>query len=290
MQNIKEAACRYRKCIIAALILLTSATTLSGKELPNVFIPKGDERQPLDVQMEYLDDPFGLYSLKEVESGRAGLFKSFDVSIHSYEYTKKVLWIRFSVDLRKYNEPYWFLTQNYEHVGNIKLFYPAQNGRDVLEIEEADSIDKRLFKIRNYLFKVPTPQFFPTTYYVRVEPRGHWLSVDFSWASTKGILEYIDHTQLFFGLFFGGLLVMWFYNFVLYRYLRDRAYLYYIYYLGCFIATFFYMNGFVPLALNWNPFYKNYLLPAPMPACTGQYYLHVNFLRYKTQLTGWIYI
>jgi len=283
VREIKEAT--YRCCkrsavrTVVMLVLLVCASVSLSKASPAVFVPDGDHWQPLDTKIEYLDDALGQYSIEDVENGRAGIFKLFDVSTHSYDYVKKVIWIRFSVDLKNYGKPYWFLTQNYEHVGNIKLFYPAKNGRDVLQIEEADPIEDRLFKIRNYLFKIPVSPNFPVTYYVRVEPRGHWLSVDLSWSSEKGILEHIHHSQLFFGLFFGGLLVIWFYNFVLYFYLRDRSYFYYVYYLGCFIATFFYMNGFVPFAFQWTPFSEKFFA-----ACTYGF-LHGSILFARQFLT-----
>jgi signal transduction histidine kinase/ActR/RegA family two-component response regulator/HPt (histidine-containing phosphotransfer) domain-containing protein len=261
------------------LVLLVSASASLSKTYPEIFVPVGDRWQSLNAKIYYLDDALGQYSIEDVESGRAGIFKLFDVSTHSYDYVRKVIWIRFSVDLKNYEEPYWFLTQNYEHVGNIQLFYPTRNGRDALQIEEADPIEDRLFKIRNYLFKIPVSPNFPATYYMRVEPRGHWLSIDLSWSSTKGILEHIHHSQLFFGLFFGGLLVMWFYNFVLYFYLRDRSYFYYVYYLGCFIATFSYMNGFVPFFLQWTPFSEKIFA-----ACTYGF-LHGSILFARQFLT-----
>lgn len=64
-----------------------------------------------------------------------------------------------------------------------------------------------------------------------------------------------QNTAFWLDLFFGGMIIMWLYNLMLLLYLRDRAYFYYIYYLGGFIITFAYMNGFAPLfmTMGWWP-------------------------------------
>ena len=227
------------------------------KNNPHIFIPTGDQKQPLAAQLEYLEDASGIYTIDQVASGQAGLFKPLEKRNLGFGY-KKIMWVRFIVDLENYQEPYWFLTQNYEHVGDLTLFFPTSSSDfGALRLSESLPGYKRLFEIHNYLFKIPKPEKSSATYYMRFDPNGHALNIDLSWASTKGIIEYLHNTQLIMGLFFGGLLAMWFYNLVLCVYLRSRSYLYYIYYLGCLIATLTYLNGFAPLLVQLNTFYEN---------------------------------
>lgn len=208
------------------------------------------------MQLEYLDDEDGTFSIDQVASGNAGQFKPLLKDNLGYGYKKKVLWIRFSIDFHDYADPYWFLTQNYEHVGNLSLFYPVKSGYSKSELSEEEPASKRAFNIHNYLFKIPTPETNTAVYYVRYAPQGHALNIDLSWSSLKGILENVHNAQMALGLFFGGMAAMWFYNLAICIYLRSRLYAYYVYYLGCFIGLFVYMNGFVPLLFQLNTFYE----------------------------------
>jgi signal transduction histidine kinase/CheY-like chemotaxis protein len=222
-------------------------------ELPRIFIPNTEQKQPLTVQLEYLDDPEGTYTIEQVLS-HTNEFKNFDTSTHNFDYVKKVLWIRFSVDLTHYQEPYWFLIQNYEHVTDIKLYLPSAPDMEVMHWSEQAPVGYNLFEnTRTPMFMVPKPDVAPAVYYMRYSPQGHWLSVDLSWASVYGIIELTNTTQMVFGLFFGGLLVMWLYNFVLFLYLRDRIYFYYLYYLASVIGYFFYRNGYAPIFVQLTP-------------------------------------
>jgi signal transduction histidine kinase/CheY-like chemotaxis protein len=91
---------------------------------------------------------------------------------------------------------------------------------------------------------------------MRFNPQGHLLLVDLSWAGQKGLIETINTTMLWQGLFFGGLLVMWCYNFLLYVKLSSRDYLYYLYYLACVIGLFVYLNGFAPFFIESPQIYE----------------------------------
>lgn len=223
-------------------------------ESPPIFIPTGEQQQSIRDKLEYLTDPESKYTISEIASGDAGTFKPFHQKDFGFGY-KGVLWIRFTADLTNYHESHFFLTQNYEHVGDLTLFYPTQSGLGTLRITEQTE-EPRTFKLHNYLFKVPTSAVSSATYYLRFVPAGHPAYVDLSWYGTKGILEHINNSQLEVGLFFGGLVVMLFYNFILCVYLRSRAYLYYIYYLACLIMTLIFLNGYVPLIVQISTFWE----------------------------------
>lgn len=235
------------------LILLQTKATFSAEIAP--FVPVGEQRQQINSQFEYIEDVDGKFTIDQVLNGQAGLFKPLLKKNLGFGY-KPILWIRFSINFKDYKAPDWFLTQNYEHVGDLTLFYPTSAGYRSLHMTESEPADKRAFHIHNYLFKVPNPQTSTAVYYMRYDPHGHVLTVDLSWAGTKGIIEFIHNSQLGVGLVFGGLLAMWFYNFMLFVSLRSREYMYYLYYLACFMAAFIYINGFAPLLLESPKIYE----------------------------------
>ena len=249
---MNSLACPLVRIIAAGFLLVLLQINVSHCE---PFVPKGEISQHFNSQFEYLEDTQGSLTISQILSGSAGPFKPLLKKNFGFGY-HHILWIRFSVDFKNYQAPYWFLTQNYEHVGELTLFYPEAGGYRSSQILESTPASQRAFITHNYIFKVPTPQTTTAVYYMRFNPQGHVLTVDLTWAGVKGIVEFIHNSQLNIGLFFGGLLAMWFYNLILFASLRSRDYLYYLYYLGCFIATFIYLNGFAPLLIDSPKIYE----------------------------------
>jgi two-component system, sensor histidine kinase LadS len=272
----------------AAVFFYTLSNVSFAVEKPKIFIPAGDGIQSLsasDVQMEFLEDTDGTYTIDQVASGQAGVFRPLVIKNYNFSYKKRAFWIRFTADLSRYNDLYWFLMQNYEHVGILTVFYPdISSGFHAIEFIEDVVPGHRLFNIHNYLFKIPTPKNNPTTYYVRFVPDGHALNIDLLWSSTKAIVEYISNTQMEFGLFFGGLLVMWIYNCVLFLYLRNRIYFYYLYYLGAFIVTFFYINGLAPLVFRLSLLDEKIFAACAYAAVHGMILFARHFLDLKKSI------
>lgn len=271
--------------LLVAVFFYTLSNSSFPAENPKIFTPAGDAVQPLAVQIEFLEDTDGTYTIDQVANGKAGIFQPLEKKDFGFSYKKQAFWIRFTADFSHYNDLYWFLMQNYEHVGRLTVFYPDTGFQyHAIEFTEDVAPEQRLFNIHNYLFKIPSPQNSPTTYYLRIVPNGHALNIDLSWASTKGIIEHIDQRQLELGLFFGGLSVMWIYNFVLFLYLRDRTYFYYLYYLGAFIATFLFISGLTPMMAGINLLGEKFFSACAYFAVHGMILFARHFLDLKKSI------
>lgn len=272
---------RFSKAIALGLflIVLPAKATLCAELAP--FIPVGEQRQPIDSQIEYIEDLDGALTIDQVLNEQAGQFKPLLKKNFGFGY-KHILWIRFAINFEGYQSPDWFLTQNYEHIGDLTLFYPTSSGYRPLYMTESEPADKRSFHTHNYIFKVPGPQTSTAVYYMRFNPRGHVLTVDLFWASVKGIIEFIHDSQLGLGLVFGGLLAIWFYNFMLFINLRSRDYLYYLYYQACFISALIYLNGFAPLLIDSSKVYDPVFSALGYGASHGMTLFARHFLSLQT--------
>lgn len=241
-------------CMIFIILIPQAFTSQSTR----IFKPPALGSQKIGKYLGYLGDKNGIYTINDVATGKAGVFIPSEVSAPGFGFTETIYWIRFTVDMSNYKEPFWYLVQNYEHISNLVLYYFADGSYIPIELGNELPIEERHYQLRNFVFKVPTPKASPATYYLRADSKGKWLQLDLSWSNTKALIESTSVNNLMFGLFFGGLLVMLVYNMFLYISIRDRAYLYYIYYLTCFIVSFFFINGYAPLTFELNPSY-NYL-------------------------------
>ena len=105
-------------------------------------------------------------------------------------------------------------------------------------------------------------------------------------AAALGVPVFPAHADLPEGLFFGALLVMWVYNFSLLIYLKEKSYLFYIYYLGGFIASFLYIDGFMPLIVGTSVFKEHVFDTFPFFALHGMIVFGRNFLNLKESRTA----
>jgi two-component system, sensor histidine kinase LadS len=240
-----------------------------------------EQRQSIRSQYEYIEDPKGTFDFNQVINGQVGQFKPLLNKNLGFGY-KSVLWIRFSANFKDYPDPFWFLFQGYEHVGELSLFYPTLDGYQSMNMMENEPAYKKTFDIHNYIFKVPTPATQTAVYYMRFNPQGHVLTIDLFSSGIKGMIEFMHQSMLGLGLFFGALMVMWFYNFMLFLSLRSKEYFYYLYYLFCFIGTFIYLNGFAPLLIDSPALYEPLFAMFSYGAIHGMTIFARQFLSLKT--------
>ncbi len=242
-------------CVIALLLLM--ATGAIADDFSRVFIPVGEDKQSLMGKVEYLDDPKGEFTIDQVHSQKGDQFRLLDKTKKlAYDYQNQVLWLRVAIDTSEYKKPLFFLTYDYEHIGNLKLFSPnASGGFEVHELDEKLPKEGRSLNVREYVFQLATPKASAKQYYYfRFSSHTRLIKVDLSWAGLNGLAESIHNHELGYGLFFGGMLVLLLYNLSLYAVLRDRSYLYYVYYVAGFTLTFLHVYGFTNFFFKITPF------------------------------------
>jgi two-component system, sensor histidine kinase LadS len=281
---------RYAYALIICIIsMLFMWHEYSFADESHILVVSANEKTSLDDHLEYLDDFAGVYSIEQVAQKLRNEFKPFTKAKKlGYDYKGKALWIRFMIDSRNDSESEKLLLYDYEHIGNIKVYFDVDGaGFKSIEMDQNSHNEGRQFLTRGYVFKVPISKKEPVFYYVRLEPGDRFLRVSFSWSGAKGLIEGIQISEFLNGLFFGALLIMWFYNASLLVFLRDRSYLYYIYYLGCFIAVFAQIYGFVGLFVKLNLFREQLFALAGYGAIHGLVLFTRQFLSLKKTLR-WI--
>lgn len=238
---------------LAILFVLIFNVNLAKSQEKLIFTPASADKQILSGAFDYFEDAKGDMTFEMVSKLRENDFKPLLNNNLGFGYDK-VLWIRYSINFINYHESNFFITENFPHLGDLKLFYPQKDGSyNFLELIDTTPLTQRAFAIHNNLFQVPSNMNNGIgTFYMRYNPKGNFLLVDLSFSGQKGLVESIDREMAVNGIFFGGLIAMWFYNLLLYFKLRTRDYLYYLYYLGCMTGMFIYINGFSPILID-NP-------------------------------------
>jgi len=275
---------KLRFITIVALWLLLFNSSCGFASTTN-WVPASDVHSvvPLRASLEYLIDPTGRMSINDVIEKKESFAKIVKEDLN-FPTVNGAVWVKFSADFSNYKEAYWYLIQNYEHVGVMQVYYWNRNKYQVQDLSENSAMNDRIYAVHNYIFKLPVKDL-NVEYYLRYLPQGHNVVVDLAWSNEYGLIASIAKNHLEEGLFFGPLGVMWVYNLFLYLYLRDKNYLYYIYYLGAFIATFIYIDGFMPYIFGFSKFKEKIFSMFPFFALHGMVVFGRNLIDIKNDKT-----
>ena len=138
---------------------------------------------------------------------------------------------------------YYFKSEN-QFTYHIEFFL-LKNGQVVDYIEDGviAKNESREFNTNHMLFPITLAAQEEMTVYFKIRNYNK-IDIDFSLVTKEFLLDFYQTYNMVEGLFFGGMLMMMFYNFFLYFLLKFRAYLYYVFYTFSLIVYFTGMFGF----------------------------------------------
>lgn len=226
----------------------------------NVFVAKHTSAPSTLLEyVEYLEDPTGEMTLEGVISS-SNQFKPINTQSRGFGYSHSTFWLRFTINFQQFRDQQWFLLQDYEHNKTMDLYVPIDSTKKYQRLANGEGIatSERQFTVRNELFAIPVPSSPTATYYLRITPTiGTYVTADLYFSNQRNTIEHVQSQNLVFGMFYGALIILFLYNLSLWISTKDRGYLLYLYYLGPFIVTFYYINGFAVLVHGTSSWLSN---------------------------------
>ncbi len=242
------------------LVVLASAF-ISSYSLAVEPVKLNQQPHPVDLaaHLEYLVDESNTLSFNEVrnDSNLIWHVKPADKDELSFGYTNSAYWMRFDL----YNET------NTAIQTNIQLAYPVLDYIDIFELTPNAETklyelgDKRPFsdrfvQHRNFVLPVQLPAKSLHSYYVRVETSSA-MQLPISLWSDHSLLQASQAEMLGLGIYFGTMVVMVLYNLFVYFSVREKNYLYYVFYVASVALFFSSLSGISfqylwPNSTRWN--------------------------------------
>lgn len=192
---------------------------------------------PVDIgtQVHLLRDPDQTLTLADVRASAAWAPPGGPLA---FGYTDDAYWVRLRLTSEDgaSQEAEWLL-----EVADLSLdavdVYVSDGAGDYRHFVTGDArpFEERTVPHRMLIVPLPAPADSSYTVYVRVASQGP-VAVPLRVWTEDGFARHDRRAYAFLGLFFGALLVMLGYNAFLGLTLRDRVYLFYVLYLGCFIG------------------------------------------------------
>ncbi|MFE8073317.1 response regulator [Marinobacteraceae bacterium S3BR75-40.1] len=187
----------------------------------------------------YLEDPSHELTIDDIRSDAyRDRFKEHGAGVLNFGYTESAYWIRFQMRYAG-DHPIqsWFLELILPLTDEAELFL-AQDERLVYdtEVDYEANWDSRDVELPNPTFKLRTNPGKTYTVYLRVYTTNTFRLPLHLWAP-HAYAEHVGDDELVQGFFYGGMFAILIYNLFVALVVRERSYVYYVFYL-CFALLF----------------------------------------------------
>ena len=174
----------------------------------------------------------------------AGEFQPLPDGTPTFGFQDGAYWFYLPLVNRDAAEPRWLLVQEYALSDQVDLYLRYPDGR----IEHASSGDHAPFNSRfiryrypNFRLDLPPGQRVEVLFRVQSESS---MQVPLVLYTPQALAEIMRDAQFSTGLYYGIVLALLFYNFVLWIMLRDPGYFWYLLHTGAFGLVLFTLNGY----------------------------------------------
>ena len=182
-----------------------------------------------------LEDPTGRLTLAQVQSPAwAGRFRRLRGSGQppNIRHPRSTYWLRLTVRHAAVETDAWYLELYDSHIGQAVFYRPrpgSATAYDSVATGASSSFDTRPHPYKNFLFDLPPRPGQTVTYYLRLhsDTKTSFRAMVHSGA---GLIPELSVQYWLLGIFYGILLIMVLYNLILFFFLQERTYLYYVLY------------------------------------------------------------
>ncbi len=195
------------------------------EKVPVLNADPAEKKYNLGPYLEIFEDTNGNITINDLSRVNNFFMKNKQL-IPAFGNTDSAIWFKFTIKSSEKNT--WLLEIDHTLIENIQLYLPQGTGKFLMkETGIVIPFNSREEKYRNFLFKVPVDKN-PETFYLRFKSKGYSLQTPLFLWSNDAFNSKVQNESIIFGAFTGIFIVMILYNLLIYLFLKDITYLYYI--------------------------------------------------------------
>jgi signal transduction histidine kinase len=211
---------------LITILILVSASLLSKAQL---FIT---DQSPLLINgffVSYLEDPHGSLSFEDVLQKDADFVVSQEQVINLL-YTKSSYWLKIDLENKTQTSRLALEIAN-SQIDSAILYYQNHQSIVMRDLGDRKPYKARFVDHQHFIWPIELEPGASQVYYIRVNSREQ-MSLPLIIGQERLLLSLNYKLDLLAGVYFGIMLVMFFYNLFLFISIRDRSYLFYIIYIA----------------------------------------------------------
>lgn len=281
---------------LGVMIILAAITFCSF--MNEAFASQAFTRNAVSIaEFEYVEDASDEYSIDIIHlPAFADRFRQHPHKVISLGISKSVYWIRFRLPPNDESTvaASQLLQLSNPNIDKLDLFIPIDDNKTdsgvrylAKEVGVSRPSASRDVWDNTWVFSIPKQFRQDQFLYLRLESSSALRLPVVLWRQNSFITEAFLK-NLGFGVFYGVLLAMFFYNLFIFFVLRDKAYLFYILYLGFMLLYQFHVHGHLKLWLDTSYQIYNAIFWIGLAAAfISSIYFTYHFLHVHKEDTPW---
>ena len=196
----------------------------------------------LGTYLDILEDPDGEWGIEDVISpDLSSRFFRNTVDVPNFGFTRSAYWVRFRIQNSTAERGRFLLEVGYPLIDDISFFVISDNGR-ITTREAGDTLpfSHRDISYRNVVFRLPSEE--SATIYLRIESQSSMRIPLKIWHSDT-FLTHVNHEELLLGLYYGLMFAMAIYNLFIFFNIKQKSYLFYVFYVVSFTLLQMSLDG-----------------------------------------------
>jgi signal transduction histidine kinase/DNA-binding response OmpR family regulator len=206
-----------------------------------VKLKNQQDNYPIGKSLSYLEDPTGELTFNDILAQNTN-FSISETDELNFGYTRDAIWIKCVVTNQSDFED-WLISLPSHYIDYIDFYSQEQGNWKANKTGIARPIETRRIEDVNFSFLLKLPSQAQKTYYFRFKSESP-LIFPLYIQRYEAFNQYTRGKNLYYGVYFGILLVMVFYNFFIYMSLRDKNYLYYVFTIMATLAILSSLTGY----------------------------------------------
>lgn len=231
--------------IFFKLILFLSFTIPIFANDPAVIIDLKRDHN-ISKNIKYYFDSSNSFTLRDVIENKDILWlENKNKESLSLGFNTNNLWLSFDVINICCHTENWYVEVGYPPLDYI-VFYQINDDGTFTEINDGDltPTPKNAIHSKFFNFKLTVPMNGKVKIFFKIRSDSS-LAIPIHIYSAEGFAEKILLEEYFFGIFCGIMLIMAFYNLFIYFSIKENTYLYYIFYILCFLLQSLSLRGYI---------------------------------------------
>lgn len=206
-----------------------------------VIIQKNQKELMVAPQnLEVLEDISNQLTIQDIVAGK--YTQKFQGGFKDHPGVRKIntaYWIRFRVKFGKETETRWLMEVLDAHISHIKAYIQFED--KLTPFDQAgyrEIFTRRKYRHKNFLYELPYSSDKPLTIYFYVKSDS-FNPFFIKLHANNNFIYYALNEYHLLGIYYGILVIMAMYNLMLFLYVRERMYLYYVLYVvSCILVSY----------------------------------------------------
>lgn len=239
---------------LLSFLLFIWFSTASSME--SVEVGELSKKYDLNDHVEYIIDSVGASEAKSILTEREWLKHNKDTL--AFGYSSDTYWFRFQVSNNSNNHASHLLEISYPVLDDIQIFVYDSHINLIEQFHLGDKMpfEQRIIKHRNFIVPITIPANENQTWLVRVQTSSAMQVPMAIWDEREFFIQ--DQTRIIgMGLYYGIMLIMILYNFLVFFSVKENSYLFYVFYVASMAGFLASLQGLNfqyiwPMATRWN--------------------------------------